>query len=447
MVGTPPQPFRNVGTRMGNRAGMALAAAIGALTALSVLLSATWIIVDLNVKSSLNRESAVRAMLVAESGAAHTLSLLRGDLSTRTFDHLLMGSDSVRNTADDALLMGYGLATADFIPDTGLTVPDGKYFVTLLDDAADNDGDPLKDSNNRILARCRGITGDGASAVIEMVIGVTPLPGFVTDGSLTINGNPDVLGACGSVHANQIVVVSGNPTVAQGVSASDTVTVSGSIQDANGNPVTPLHHQPPIEIPALDPMDYCGDADYILEADGTFITVAPPSTQDANGNEVEGWKLVGTSPPRWDVSGNSMAAGTYCVQGNVKISGNPSGPGNTSLPLTILATGSVGFSGNPQVTPAHPDGIAVISGGDIEISGNPSSDGYEGVFYARSQCRINGNPTINGQVMCDDEPNAAGTDNDVNQNAISGNPTITYNCSGLFGGKRRVLAWYQRLGI
>ena len=89
----------------------------------------------------------------------------------------------------------------------------------------------------------------------------------------------------------------------------------------------------------------------------------------------------------------------------------------------------------------------MISGGDIQISGNPSSDGYSGLFYARSQCEISGNPTINGQIMCDDEPNALGTDDEVDDNNISGNPTITYDCGGSFGGKRRVISWYQRLGI
>ena len=120
--------------------------------------------------------------------------------------------------------------------------------------------------------------------MIEMVVGVTPLPGIVTDGKLTISGSPNVLGACGAVHANEIVVVSGDPTVAQGVTAADTVEVSGSIEDESGNPVTPLHHQPPVEIPAMNPMDYCGAADYRLHDNGSFVTVSPYDSADATGD-------------------------------------------------------------------------------------------------------------------------------------------------------------------
>ena len=240
--------------------------------------------------------------------------------------------------------------------------------------------------------------------------------------------------------------MSGDPVVSQGISAADTVQVSGSVEDPGGDPVTPLHHQPPIEIPAMNPMDYCGGADYFLMADGEFITVAPPSSQDADGNEVNGWLLSGTSPSIWDVSGDNIPGGTYCVQGNVYVSGDPTGPSNTSLPLTILATGSVQFSGDPQITPDHPEGIAVIAGGDIEINGSPSSNGYEGLMYARSQCSVSGSPILQGQLICDDEPNAAGTQDDVSENLISGAALVTYNCGGMLQRGRRVLSWYQRLG-
>lgn len=430
-----------------DRAGIALPAAIGALSALAVLLMGLLIIVDLNAKTGINRRSAVRALQVAEAGASHTLALLRGSLVATSYTNLLRGSDGAASTADDGVLSGFGLPAADAIPDTGRTMAQGRYLITLVDDPADPVAAAATDGNNRILARCRGITPDGGSAEIRMTIGSTPFPGVVTDGTLLVDGNPKVYGACGSIHANQIVVVSGNPNVSVGITASDTVKVSGHVEDSTGNTIKPLSNQPPIEIPHLEPADYCDDADYVLHADGKFETVGPPNViQNAYGNEINGWKLASTSPVKWDVSGSSMAAGTYCVTGNVKISGNPAGPSGTDLPLSILATGSVEFSGNPQIAPDHPDGIAVIAGGDISLSGNPSSLGYEGVFYSRSQCMISGNPTIIGQVICDDEPNASGTENLVSENKLNGDPTITYNCGGMFGGVRRVLSWFQQLG-
>ncbi len=443
------KPVSRTRSHQAGTRGIALAATIAALTAVTILMAAVWIIADLSGKASRNRQQAVQALQLAEAAMAHGLALLRGPFQDTSFTRILLGPDNAPSTPDDGLMIGYGLAPADEIPTQGVSFAGGTYFLTMIDDPADTDADPLRDANNRIVARCRGATANGASATVSAVIGIDPLPGIVSDGNLTINGNPDILGACGSVHANQIVVVSGNPTVSGTVSASDTVEVSGSIRDPNGQPINPLSHQPPIEVPRMDPMDYCGDADYILLDDGTLTSVAPPTqTYDATSSDVFGWKMASSSPVLWDVSGNSMAGGTYCVEGNVKISGNPQGPGNSSLPLTILSTGSVEFSGNPQVTPAHPDGLMIISGGDVKISGNPAAgeDNYGGVIYARAQCMLNGNPTIGGQVMCDDDPEAPGAENWVDENAISGNPTIRYECGGTFGGMRRVLAWYQVLG-
>jgi hypothetical protein len=445
MVDSSAQP-KLVTARPRNSAGIALPAAIGALTALAVLLAGLLVIVDLNAKTSTNRRSAVRAVQVAEAGASHALGLLRGSLAATTYTGLLRGSDGVAGTADDGMLTGYGLPADDQIPAGGRAVSQGTYFVSLVDDPADPVAAAATDGNNRLLLTCQGSTPDGGSAEVRVVVGSTPFPGIVTDGTLTISGNPQVYGPCGSIHANDDVIVSGNPNVAGTVSASDTVRVSGSITDSAGKVTKkPLSNQPPIEIPPLKAADYCADADYILEADGDLIEVGPPMVQfDADKNEVHGWKSDGKG--KWDVSGNSMTGGTYCVTGNVHVSGNPSKANGDALPLTILATGSVEFSGNPKITPDHPDGVAVIAGGDLQISGDVSYTGQTGVFYARSQCQLNGNPTIYGQVICDNEPNAAGTTNFVSENKVNGNPVVIYDCDGLFGGKRRVLSWFQQLG-
>ena len=142
-------------------------------------------------------------------------------------------------------------------------------------------------------------------------------------------------------------------------------------------------------------------------------------------------------------SGGSTASGVYCVYGNVVVSGNP-GP----IDMTILATGSVKFSGNPRISSAHPDGILIMSGGDVSISGNPEGGtfAYDGLIYAHSQCEISGNPLLNAQLLCNDEPETAGADNFATENKISGNPTITYDCSGSLEGDRRIMHWYQVLG-
>lgn len=434
------------GAGLGSR-GMALPAVLTALMATMVLMTGLWTMVDLNQMAAVNRESSVRALQLAEMGAAHTQALVRGALEDTTLTRLLRGSDDVVNSADDGLLIGYGLPAADQLPAAGITVSSGTYSVRLVDDPSDGDADVLTDSNNRILARCTGVTPDGASVSIDVVIGITSLPGFFTNGNLSISGNPSIVGECGSVHANAILVVEGNPTVEGTVSAADTVDQSGNLQDPDGNPIEPLHHQPPIEAPPLNPADFCTDADFLLRADGFYVDLGTGVATDARSNPVMGWTVNLEPPVMWNLAGNTMSDGTICAQGNVEISGNPGSPGNP-VQTSIIATGSVQISGNPYITPSHPDGVLIVAGGDVDIAGNPSggNDNYEGLVYAGSQCQLSGNMSLNGNVVCNDAPNPPGSRGWVNQNNMSGNPSVTFQCGGFGGGKRRVISWYQTFG-
>lgn len=437
-------------TQLGSRrgglgsAGMALPTALAALVATGVLVSGIWTITDLNTMAAENREGAVRALLLAESGAAHAQAVLRGALEDTSLTRLLRGWDNAINTADDGSLTGYGLPNGDQIPAAGIAMSGGSYSVQLVDDPADGDTDLFNDTNSRILARCTGWTSDGAMARIDVVIGTTPLPGFVTEGNLTINGNPEITGPCGSAHANEIVVVSGNPVVENGVTAADTVQVSGSITDPNNQPVVPLHHQPPIEISDVNISDYCSGADYILQDNGYVLDVGAAMLHDATSAGWGGFKRGSSAPVIWEDDGNTINGGTYCVEGNVKIGGNPGSPGNP-LVISLIAEGSIEISGNPYLAPAHPDGALLVADGDVSISGNPTggNDSYKGLVYAGSQCKLSGNPQLNGNVVCKDDPNPAGSVNYADMNAISGDAKITFDCTGTFAGMRRALVWYQ----
>ena len=431
------------------RDGIALATALFGLLVVTVLAQGMWTIARLNNFSTVNREDAARALNLAEAGVAHTLSLLRTPLAGTDLTSLLEGSDGTAETADDGLLTGHGLPGADAIPAAGIAMEGGTYFVTLIDDAADLDGDPFTDSNSRILARCTGVTDTQGSVSIDVVIGVPRFPAMASNGNLMINGNPNILGPCGGAHANNVVIVSGTPTVQTQISASDSVELSGTINQAGGGESTPLNHQPPVEIPDIDAMDYCDTSDFILRANGYLVTVGPPrnSTQ-ADDNPVNGWQMGSDSPVEWNLSDNSTAGGSYCVEGNVVISGNPSGPGGTPLPLSLFADGSVQYAGNPEITAAHPTGALIIANGDVSVSGNPAALdlNYNGLIYSQSQCQLNGNPNIDGQILCKDDPNPPNSREFVSESGISGNPNIRYNCGGMLVGARRILSWYQTPG-
>ncbi len=333
----------------------------------------------------------------------------------------------------------------------------GTYFVTLMDDPAhprEFDGDPLSDSNGRIIARCTGVTDTEASASINVVIGAASFPAMATDGSLTISGTPSILGDCGSVHANEIVVVNGSPTVSEFISASETVDVTGTIYQEGGGTSTPLSNQPPIEIPDLDPMDYCDTSDFILRANGYFVTVGSPPPEgaegvDANSTPVNGWTSGGTSNPvEWSLSGDATAEGSYCVEGGVLISGNP-GTEAVPLAMSFFADGSVQVSGVANIKAKHPSGAFIVANGDVQMNGRSTwfEEDNSGFIYAQSQCMLNGDMIIEGYILCKDDPNPPGSNELVTENLLNGNPTIRYNCGGLSaGGLRRILSWYQALG-
>lgn len=431
------------------RAGFALPLALLGLIVVTVLVNGIWSAARVNGMAARNREDATQALSLAEAGVDHALGLLRGPLRDTTVGRLLLGADGLEGTDDDGLLVGYELPEEDVIADTGVVLGRGRYQVSLVDDPADGDGDLLTDSNFRLLVRCTGRTRSGAVSTVHAVVGKRTLPAIASEGDLRINGNPEILGPCGGAHSNASIELTGTPTVATSVSASDTVEVSGRINGADGSEVRPRHHQPEIDIPDLDPMSYCDDADYILYRNGFFVTVEPArDSVDATGDPVNGWKRSGADPTTWDLSGNEASPGTYCVEGSVTVSGNPQGPGSSAIAMTILATGSVEFSGNPKIDAAHPDGLLIIAGGDLSISGNPSgwTENYGGTMYSESQCRISGNPSLAGQMLCKDKANPPGTVDGVSENVINGNPEITYGCGGMGAGRRSIVAWYPVIG-
>jgi hypothetical protein len=450
MVGQSAEPAGPVSESRRRRSGMALPATLAAITAVSVLISGIWVIVDLNAKTSLNRRSALNAMLVAEAGNSHALALLRGDLRNTNFTKLLNGSDSVANNADDGLFIGYGLASDKTIPAAGVAFGAGTYNVTIEDDPAESDGNAKVDANNRIMLRCRGVTPDGASAEILAIIGVVPLPAMATEGRLTIGGNPKVTGQCGGVHANEVVQVSGNTVIVDGpVTASDTVKATAcQIKKVDGTCNPPLNNQPPIDIPVLTAAQVCTNPSIRLSDNGTIT--------DGAGNPLAagfgGWSWTSSGGGKWSNNSAQPPDGMVCATEDIEISGSP---GDVATPwrVSIYTTKAVKVTGSAVMQAFDPDGGLIIAEGDVSIAGVPGAGfNYGGMIYAGSQCELLGNARINGQVLCKDNPDPAGAINYVNTTntgdvgSVSGSPEITFNCTGSVLSKRRIISWVQKLG-
>ena len=429
-----------------NRRGLALPSAMFALVAVSILAVGLFVVTDLGARSTRNRESAARALQLAEAGVAHAVGTARRELRKNKMSRLLRGNDSAMNTADDGLLWNYAsVPVGDWIPSGGRAVSGGTYFVRFLDDPQDPIASLFDDGNSRVVARCRGLTADGASAEIDAVIAALPMPGIATEGNFTLPGDPKILGACGSVHANGNLTVDMTVTVAQSASASGTVTGNPKLPD--GTPAPVINGAPPVDIPALNPLSHCANADYRLRADGNLVVVATGQVLNASGTAVFGWKRSSSAPVVWELIGDQAVPATVCAEGNVKVGGN-SGTSASPLSMSIIATGSIEVSGNPYLTPKDPDNIQFLAGGDLKISGNPvaGTNNFGGLSYSGSQCMISGNPTLSGQLVCDNKANPPGSIEHTAINGVSGNPTINFDCDANVFNKRRVLFWYQRVG-
>ena len=424
--------------------GIALPSAMFALVAASILAAGLFAFADLSAKAILNQERATRAVHVADAGIAHAVSLLRGSLRMHSFTRILRGSDNFIPTADDSLFINYGLAAADQIPLAGKAFQGHTYFVTVRDDPSDGDANASTDLNGRVLVRCRSLTSDGATAEVSAIVGSVPQPGFAADGNAAFAGGPDILGPCGGAHANgNISSTGGGPTVGTQVSATGTVNGSWNLPDGTNAPRAP--NAAPIEIPDLNPADYCigSAADFRLLAGGVAQNgaggvIAIPAGWTYNVATLT-WTLLGAAgiPP----------VGTYCVTGNAYVQGSV-GTAATPKKMSVIATGSIRIEGTPYIVADQDDNILALAGGDLYLAGNAAAGAtsYSGLLYARAQCLATGNFTATGQLICANNAQPVGATEWTATHSISGNFVLNYDCSANVFNKRRVLYWYPRIG-
>jgi hypothetical protein len=430
--------------RVQGESGIALIAVILGLVLLSVIGAGLAAVGTVEYRAAVNHRSATQALMLADAGAAHALALLRGPLEDRDYTELLVGPDGVANTADDGVLAGQ-LELADsiaLVPD-GIRLDRGLYYVRLANDPEDPSGSPYRDSNHRLVAECRGETDDQGTADLRVVIASHTYPAIATNGDLHVPGSVEVVGDCAGVHANRELRIGGSPVVDGRVSASDTVLLTGTVHDAEGNVVEP-GYQAPIEIPPLDPFQFCDEADYLL-AGGNVMSVGASgenTSVPAGGPGALGWKWD-AGKETYSLDAKAAVPGTVCVSGNVEVNGNLGDPGSP-LSITIAATGSVKLGGTPVVRADHSENVLIVSGGDVQIAGNASgaTTNYQGTIYAHGQCQVNGNPLIDGQILCYDAPDRPGNLDIVDGNKINGTARFRYDCSGL-RRKAQIDAWWE----
>ncbi len=326
------------------------------------------------------------------------------------------------------------------------------FFITVIVDDDDGDGNPSVDSNGIVRLMSQGSSDVGSTRTIDVristVVTVTPPimlnAAIMVEGDLEISGNPTLGGANQNIHSNSDILISGDPSTSGNISAVG--TVSGS-PDGGGTTESGAAY---VELPHIDPADYAEYADYVFHSDGDIYDGAGNFVADADGVEWQGWKFVGD---KWNTEGSDVQGGMLYFKGeygNVQVGSNP-GSVDNPWEISILADGYIEISGNPTIgNYADPDdppavqALLLMSGSDIKINGNPSQT-YDGIIAAAEQISVSGNPTIEGALIAADQSN----DTDfVVENSISGDITLSYG--GGFGypgaegedhGKVFALSW------
>ncbi len=407
---------------------------------------------QVEVQMATNEVSFAGARAAAEAGLNRAIVEILADTTT----NFLAGQDGAvdplnANSAVNADNGRIGFLIGSAGPYSLGTTGQYTYTIEILDDDNNSlyptpltaaqvlqmgeDANIYTNANDRLVLRATGNGPNGTTFTIGRILETVDTlhtssttttsisnPAIIVDGNLIISGNPTIDGDNGSVHANGNLDMTGSTTVSRDATASGTFYKNtGSIVGGSSG-----GNRPSITVPTITASNYQQYATHILKTNGTVVNVATGLTVNNTG-----WQLSGGNT--WQISGNSAMSGTFYVEGgnDAKVSGNP-GSANSPLQLSIISTGSIEVSGNPYLRPhSSTPNLQFVAQKDLKLAGNVDVDviTVEGQSLVGEQLMVSGNPDIRGQIIV---KNATSTATLVENNSISGNPTITYN--GSFGG-------------
>ncbi len=367
--------------------GAALMSALLVMVIMTGLGTAAITLTTFDSEITANDRSATQAFYVAESGVQHAIALLKG-------------AGGVANGFDDELTAHGGVMLHD------VALGNGFYTVTALDN--NDDADQTTDSDDRIFVRSVG-RQNGAVSMIQVTVTARAgaggaLGGIITEDDLALPGDANVTGACGNVHSNGDMDVSGNPTIDQDLTAQGVVTIGGS-PTVWGSITSGAAAQ---TIPYFNPADYASYASYQLRSDGKVYNDSSVMVADANSSLWNGWLYDADGGEhgagKWDLSSDNTENGMLYIEGDVAVSSN-----DPNWRTTLVATGSIELSGNfgiiNEQNGSHPQGVQnllFVAGLDLKINGNPDQSWAKGVMAAGEQIQVSGNPNLTGALIASD---------------------------------------------
>ena len=404
---------------------------------------------------SQNHEMATQAQVAAEAGLNHAVDVVLTSLRQwqpngfatpdGAMTGLLLGPDNLSGTvatdADNGSLEATGIprppgrvALAGALgaqyearvydeddPARGLTLTAADLVRIAENNQSTTDG------NTQIVVQAVGYATDGSATTLEALIVPVDAPAIVANGDLTVQGNPDVVGANGSVHANADLNLGGSATVSVNATAAGTYNESGNptIGGYTGGAQSP---QP---VPQVNALDYKPLADYILTSvgtmtDGTGTITICNAWIDATACETAGYMWVFAGANGWTATsvGANSDGYTYYAETDLTMTGNTGTNGNP-LNITLIAEGNIDIAGN-GVLEADTPGLLFVTDKDLKMVGGKDQVGAEARILVGEQLSLLGNTSLRGQVVIED---AASTSNLVTDNRVGGNARLTNNAT------------------
>ena len=448
--------------------GAALVTAIFAILLATLIGTALHYMATISLTVSVNERDNTEAFYIAEAGIDHASALI-GKVEKSKYSLILKaGANPAPNTGDELSVPPVsGLwSSSESIPAGNSTSGGvtnfgsggaGRYWVSVKNDTATGET-PTADSNGILIITSTGIGRNGATATIEVAVkGLTPLPAVLINGKANISGSVRVAGNNGILHANDTLLVNGNPCADQYFSTSSNIVNPNKTKGSGCNGAGVIRtNQPVIEAPVYNiRSDFYGKTDYILDKTGKVLTGTGTLITDTtkSGNKwISGTAIWMWYPEMqaWVQSGTSILNASFYSEVNIAITGNFGSSANPAR-VTFIAEGCIYNQGKQYLAPKYQN-FSLVAGTDLKISGKlteVSVDDLEmdGITYARDQIDFSGNPTFRGNVIAANQSDGQSPGGfnlvplDGGYMKISGNPTIIVN--GTSSGGVTSLSWRE----
>jgi Tfp pilus assembly protein PilX len=404
--------------------GVALVTAIFALLIATVIGIAVYYTAIISFTIAVNERNNTEAFYIADAGVNHAVALI-GKAQKTQYSAILKAGDATPNTGDELSVAPLsGLWTsAQSIPagnvNSGGVVNfgaggGGRYWVAVKNDSAVGETATI-DLNGILIVTATGVGRDGATATVEVTIkdNSANYPGVLINGKAKISGSVKISGSNGSLHANDTLIINGNPCADQYFSSSADIQNSNNLKGMGCVGIGfNRTNQPVIEPPIFDIRnDFYGKTDYILGGAGLQAgKVFNGSGQLIHDTKNTGnkWTKNGStwewfsSLRLWVQSGSTIVNGSYYSEGNMAITANF---GTSAIParVSFIAEGFIYNQGKQYLAPAYRN-FSFVAGTDLKLTGKLTQaevDDLEvdGFNYALHQIDFAGTPVIRGSVV------------------------------------------------